>query len=127
MISCFKYLGSLLPILGTKDTKWSVPFTGIYDDCCEKMHEFMRNVIVGRNSENHIQSIILMKLGLEFDSPKNIYQTHYYELCTRMLEIKKGKADEKNILKKYQSQRNNSLQDTIFLLLQQASKGFSNC
>ena len=42
MISCFKYLGSLLPILGTKDTKWSVPFTGIYDDCCEKMHEFMR-------------------------------------------------------------------------------------
>ena len=109
MISCFKYLGSLLPILGTKDTKWSVPFTGIYDDCCEKMHEFMRHVIVGRNSETHIQSITMMKMGQEFDSPKAIYQTHFYEICSRMLELNKKNVGNRNILKKYQSQRNNGL------------------
>jgi hypothetical protein len=41
MISCFKYLGSLIPLLGNLDSKWSTPFTTLFWDSCQRMKEFM--------------------------------------------------------------------------------------
>lgn len=126
IISCFKYLGTLLPVLGCSETKWSVPFTYIYDDCCLKIKEFLQIMIQGRNSDSHIQSIISMKMGGDIDSPKALYQTFYHELCSKLLEFS-HQSSERNILKKYQSNRCTYLQDVILNLLQQASKSFTGC
>jgi hypothetical protein len=60
-------------------------------------------MIQGRQSEAHIQSIILMKMGGEFDSPKSLYQAHYNDLLSRLLELNSKKAKDSNILRRYQA------------------------
>ena len=48
-----------------------------------------------------------MKMGGDFDSPKSLYQSHYYEILDKLLELNKKNKTETNVLRKYQGTYSN--------------------
>ena len=78
MIECFQYLGELLPVI---NEEWDSRYIYLLDESCLKLKEFLLLMINTRNSENHLNSLITMNMGSDFDSPKNLYQTFYNVVC----------------------------------------------
>lgn len=45
----------------------------VYDNACRHIREILSVIIQTKNSENHLNSIISMNMGTDFESPKHLY------------------------------------------------------
>lgn len=60
----------------------------------------MQALINSRNNDNNINSILNANLGNDYENAKNLYQTFYHLVCTKLLHL--DEAQPPNLIAKLQ-------------------------
>lgn len=70
MIKAFHWLKDQLQFINDDS---SALLVYLCDDACRQLKEYFTIMINSRSSENHLNSILALNMGSDFESPKHLY------------------------------------------------------
>lgn len=120
LIEGFHWFGDKLHLIDENDTQLSVY---LFDECCVNLKHIFTSLINCRNSDHNINSLLGLSFGSDFDNVKNLYQTFYHIVCTKLLPLDELNSESgKNLILKLHNVRCPYLLDIVVYTLELASK-----
>jgi hypothetical protein len=84
LIACFHWLSQQINVIGSDFTQLAVY---LFDDSCLQIKTILHHLINPKSNDNSINSLLNANFGSDFDNAKNMYQTFYHVICTKLLLI----------------------------------------